>query len=303
VKLMATIISKEFAMKHQKLIAGVAVAAALGAGATAGLFLGVPGLSSAQTPTPSSSASPSPGMPPGSQHRGAFGGTGIKGASFAIVAKDLTMAPADLKTALRSGQSIAALAKARNVDVQKIINDLVADATTRIDAAASSARITSDQAAKMKANLSTRIPAFVNGTHEPKLPGVSGTAVPKLGAKASLGIVARDLTMTPADLKTALKGGQSIAALAKARNVDVQKIINDLVADATTRIDAAASSARITSDQAAKMKANLTAGITAFVNGTGGKFGPGFGHGFRGPLRGGGDGGDRPTSTASPANA
>ena len=39
-------------MSHRKLLAGLAVVAALGAGATIGLFLGVPTLSGAQTPTP-----------------------------------------------------------------------------------------------------------------------------------------------------------------------------------------------------------------------------------------------------------
>ena len=39
-------------MSHRKLLAGVAVIAALGAGATIGAFLGVPTLSGAQTPPP-----------------------------------------------------------------------------------------------------------------------------------------------------------------------------------------------------------------------------------------------------------
>jgi hypothetical protein len=107
-------------------------------------------------------------------------------------------------------------------------------------------------------------------------------------------------------LKTALQGGQSIAALAKSKNVDPQKIINDLVAGATTRIEAAASSGKITSDQATTMKAGLAARITAFVNGTG----AGRGHGFREPSggtkgpggSGGGGWGHRPTSTATPAS-
>jgi ribosomal protein S20 len=148
-------------MSHRKLLTGLALTAALGAGATVGLFLGVPGLSGAQTPTPTSSASPAPGG--GGGHRGP--GFGLKGsASLQVAAKDLNMTPAELKTALRGGQSVAALAKSKNVDPQKIVNDLVADATTRIDAAVSSGKITSDQATKMKANLTAGITAFVNGT-------------------------------------------------------------------------------------------------------------------------------------------
>src|ERR1700716_2867456 len=131
-------------MSHRKLLAGVALIAALGAGATVGLFLGVPGLSGAQTSTPTSSAS----RGPGGGHRAP--GFGLKGgASLEVAAKDLNMTAAELRTALQS-QSIAAVAKSKNVDVQKIVNDLVADATTRIEAAVSSGKITSDQATKMK---------------------------------------------------------------------------------------------------------------------------------------------------------
>jgi urease accessory protein UreF len=286
-------------MSHRKLLTGLALTAALGAGATVGLFLGAPGLSGAQTPTPTSSASPAPGG--GGGHRGP--GFGLKGsASLQVAAKDLNMTAAELKTALRGGQSVAALAKSKNVDPQKIVNDLVADATTRIDAAVSSGKITAAQATKMKNNLTAGITAFVNGTRLPKLPGVTGTAVPRLATKPSLDIVAKDLNMTAAELKTALRGGQSVAALAKSKNVDPQKIVNDLVADATTRIDAAVSSGKITAAQATKMKNNLTAAITAFVNGTGGGRGHGFGGHFGGPGRPGG--GDlQPTSTATPASA
>ena len=146
-------------MSHRKLLAGVAVIAALGAGVTIGALLGVPTLSGAQTPTPNPSAAPVPGKGPFAPGFGLRGG-----ASLQVVAKDLNMTPADLKTALAGGQSIAALARSKNVDPQKIINDLVADATTRIDAAVSSGKITAAQATKMKANLTTAIGAFVNGT-------------------------------------------------------------------------------------------------------------------------------------------
>ena len=144
-------------MSHRKLLAGVAVIAALGAGATIGLFLGVPGLSGAQTPAPNSSVAPVPRMGPFAPGLGLRGGVSLQ-----TVAKDLNMSAADLKKALQGGQSIAALAKSKNVDPQKIINDLVTDATTRIDAAASSGKITAAQATKMKANLTTAIGAFVN---------------------------------------------------------------------------------------------------------------------------------------------
>ena len=271
----------------QRTLAAVAVAAALGAGAVAGAFLGVPGLSGAQTPSPSASASPSPG--PGG-HRVRPPGFGFRAPSLQAAATALNMSVADLKTALQSGQSLAGIAKSKNVDVQKVIGALVADATSRIDAAVSSGRITAAQAATMKSNLTSRITALVNRSG-PKLPGVTSTAVPGFkghwafgpGLHPSLDIIAKDLNMAPTDVKAALAGGQSIAALAKSKNVDVQKVINDLVADATSRIDAAVSSGKITAAQAATMKSNLTSRITALVNQTphhGGMRGPGKGFGF-----------------------
>src|SRR2546427_6985395 len=115
-------------MSHRKLLAGVAVIAALGAGAPIGLVLGVPTLSGAQT-------SPAPGPVPVGP------GFGLRaGVSLGVAAKDLNMTVADLKKALQGGQSIAALARSKNVDPQTIINDLVTDATTRVDAAVSSGK-------------------------------------------------------------------------------------------------------------------------------------------------------------------
>src|SRR5437879_1144086 len=135
---------------RRKLLAGVALVAALGAGAVVGIFLGLPGLSSAQTPSPPGAPGPRLGIRPGP--------------SLQVVAKDLGMQPADVKSALAGGQSIAALAKSHNVDPQKIINDLVADATSRIDGAVSSGKITAAMADKIKAGLTNAVTAFVNAT-------------------------------------------------------------------------------------------------------------------------------------------
>ena len=288
-------------MTRRKVLVGVAILAALGAGAMVGVFLGLPGLSSAQTPSPPVTRGP-----------GARIGFGP---SLQVVANDLGMSAPDVKTALAGGQSIAALAKSHNVDPQKIINDLVAEAGSRIDAAVNAGKMTSARGATIKSNLTAAVTAFVNGTRPPRLPGVTGTVVPKLGPRVGLGfglrggmelgIVAKDLGMSAADVKTALAGGQSIAALAKSHNVDPQKIINDVVADATSRIDAAVKAGKITSAMGDKIKAGLTQVVTAAVNGTG-RMGPRmFGpFGSFGPFSFGGPGprGHRPTSTATPAS-
>jgi hypothetical protein len=144
-------------MGHRKLLAGVAIAAALGAGMTIGLFLGVPAISGAQATSPTSSP-----VPPGKGPRRVFGLQNPM--SFGIVAKDLGMSTADLKKALVGGQSIAALARSKNVDPQKIVNDLVAGASSRIDAAVKAGKLNGTQAANLKSKLTAAVGAFVNGT-------------------------------------------------------------------------------------------------------------------------------------------
>jgi ribosomal protein S20 len=112
--------------------------------------------------------------------------------------------------------------------------------------------------------------------------------------RASLDTVAKALGMSTADLRSALATGESIADVAKTRNVDINTVIDALVNDATSKIDDAVKANELTPDQATEMKSKLRDKITKAVNKTrsdgGGRFGrgkrPGM-HGFgRGPVGG-----------------
>jgi ribosomal protein S20 len=145
----------------RKILGAVAVVGALGAGAMIGLWLGVPGLSAAKPPPP-----PPPGSAPVPYKVvGPFGL--LRGPSLDTAAKALGMTTADLKTALGKGQSLAAVARSRNVDPQKVVDALAQDATSHIDAAVKAGKISQAQAARLKQNLAVRISNFVNRT----LPG------------------------------------------------------------------------------------------------------------------------------------
>ena len=62
-----------------------------------------------------------------------------------------------------------------------------------------------------------------------------------------------------------LQGGQTLAQIAGAKS---DGLIQALVADASTRIDAAVTAGKITAAQAATAKTNATAEATAFVSNT-----------------------------------
>ncbi len=118
--------------------------------------------------------------------------------------------------------------------------------------------------------------------------GMGGTTE----AVSDASVAARAIGITETDLDTALAGGQTIAAVAKAHNVDVQKVIDALVADKKDEIAAALTAGTITRAQADQELANATQFATDQVNRTGcGPGGPGgFGGHGHGPMGGPGAG-------------
>ncbi|HEY0442910.1 MAG TPA: hypothetical protein VGC90_01700 [Candidatus Limnocylindrales bacterium] len=87
-------------------------------------------------------------------------------------------------------------------------------------------------------------------------------------AATDTSVVAKAIGISEADLKTALAGGQTVAAVAKAHNVDIQTVIDALVADGQSELDAAVKAGTITQAQADAQKANLTQRATDQANDT-----------------------------------
>jgi len=98
---------------------------------------------------------------PGGRHGGP--GRGPRH-GIAAAATALGMSEADLHTALRSGKSIADVAEEKNVDLQKVIDAMVDEATKKIDEAVAAGRLTQAQADEKKAGLVERITEHVNKT-------------------------------------------------------------------------------------------------------------------------------------------
>lgn len=115
-------------------------------------------------------------------------------------------------------------------------------------------------------------------------PGGHGPA--GFGPVASLETASEALGTTPEELHEALEGGSSVADVAAERGVEVQVVIDALVADVESQLDKAVADGRLTEDEAATRLAEETERITEFVDGELDLRGPGFG--FRG-HRGGPD--------------
>jgi hypothetical protein len=178
----------------RKLMAAAAVAASLTGGAAAGVALFTPTLATAQSSTEETAparetpqwmtdalkklvdagtitqaqadavaqaiteAKPArgPGGPsgPGGRHHGP---------ALGVAAQAIGIEETALREALASGQTIAQVAQANNVDPQKVVDALVADFEARLAQAVSDGRITQAQADEKKAGAAERFTALVNG--------------------------------------------------------------------------------------------------------------------------------------------
>src|SRR3954447_2837385 len=231
-------------MSTKKIIGAVAIAAGLAGGGAVGAVLGTPGVSSAQSSPSSDSSSstaPDPGPGPGVPGEGRGHGPGFEmhggGLNLETAASALGMSVEDLRTELESGKTVAQVAGEKSVDVQTVIDALVADATTRITDAVN------------------------NGVPHPPEggPHAGGRGVGLDAAATALGI-------SQDELRTDLESGKTIAQVAGEKGVDVQTVIDALVADASSHLDQAVADGKITADEAASRKAELPTRIADFVN-------------------------------------
>jgi hypothetical protein len=267
-------------MMRSRVVTGIAVVTAVAAGGVGGALIGVPGLSGAQ-PFPKNATS--------TAASGTDGVGRVRGDSALLdaAAKALNLTTQQLTDKLSDGKTtIADVAKQQNVDVNKVIVAMAAVDRDRIS------------------NIVNKPwPKFSGGP--PLGPGLGGhfgeRGLGRLGAIA-LDPAAKALGISTEELKTDLAKGQTIAQIAKSKNVDLNKVIDALVADASSRIDSAVKAGHLAQAQGDDLKTRLKAVIAMAVNNAfpKGPFGGHFGGGFGFPGRGGVGG---PPSTPTAPNS
>lgn len=152
----------------RKHLAGLALIAGLAGGGVAGALFGAPGVSGAQeaptTTTPPATTAPAPD---GADRPGGCIG-GHRGAGLDAAATALGMTPEELRSQLDAEVTIADVAESRNVDVQKVIDAMVADAKAHLSQAVAAGRLTQAQADAKAATLTERITQHVNEGKPPR---------------------------------------------------------------------------------------------------------------------------------------
>ncbi|MHB8960219.1 MAG: hypothetical protein ACYDAN_11385 [Candidatus Limnocylindrales bacterium] len=129
-------------------------------------------------------------------------------------------------------------------------------------------------------------------TPAPAITAPSATTAPTAAPTVAPGPLAAILGLTDAEVATLRQQGLSLAQIAARQNVDPQKLIDALVAQWSSRIDARLAVGAITADQAKTLKDALAAQARTMVNQTtlGGMRGAAVGAGPNGIARGMGAG-------------
>lgn len=190
---------------------------------------------------------------------GGPGGPGghLGGEALTIVAEVLDLDVADVRTALRDGQTIAELA---GDQTDEVIAALVAAGEERINTGLEDGRLSEEQAATLLENLEQQVNDLVNGD----LPIFDRMDRIRELRGEKLAVIAETLDLTEADVTAALQSGQTIAELA---GDQTDEVIAALVEAAEAEIAAALEAGEISEERATAMLENLEARITAIVNG------------------------------------
>jgi hypothetical protein len=176
----------------------------------------------------------------------------------------------ELKEALTSGTSLADLAKQKGVDVQQIIDLQVSSMTTRIDKELAAGTITQAKYDEAKARLTEVATKMVNADFGGR--GKEGLKE-DLKSKQGRGFIkssdelASLLDVTQEELKSSLKSGKSLAALAEKRGVDVQKVIDLQVNTAKAKLNQQLTDGKLTQAEYDSRAAELTNFVTKYVHG------------------------------------
>ena len=185
----------------------------------------------------------------------------IKRDLVAEAANAIGIAPADLRQEL-PGKTLAMVAQAHGVSRDALVQMLVATVDADADKAVADKKITSEQADRLKKNAPDAIAKAVDRVvPQPKTAGPRVKAIANdliSGAAKAIGI--------PTDQLKRELPGKSVVQVAQAHNVSRDTLTGALTKDAIDRIDAAVSAAKITADQASRMRALVPAAVVKFVD-------------------------------------
>lgn len=144
-------------MVIKRLLLAGAIAASLAGAGVLGVLIGTPSVSYADD---AADEDPGSGPQPGPPGPGRGPGQGPP-ASLEVAAEAIGIPEEDLRAELESGESVTSVAEAESVDIDTVIDALVADATAHIRERVDAGDLDAEEAAERTEELPDRIAEFV----------------------------------------------------------------------------------------------------------------------------------------------
>jgi polyhydroxyalkanoate synthesis regulator phasin len=220
------------------------------------------------------------------------------GGDFLQTAADyLGMTTAELREAMRDGDSLADVAKQKGKSVDGLKTAIRNAQKADLDQAVKDGKLTQAQATRIQDELSEHVDELVEGSRGFKVPhfgfgfGSGGRGVDLIGTAADY------LGLTRAQLREELSDGDSLADVAQQKGKSVDGLETAMTKSLRTELDKAVADDALTKEQADKLYDMLSEHVDDIVDEGFGRFG--FHERFRG-LRGGMDFGFGPGAALPP---
>ena len=171
-----------------------------------------------------------------------------------------------LKTELKAGKTLAAIAADRGISVDQLKAFMLGQMTQRLDESVKAGKMTSDKAEKIKANMEKHIDDIVNGK------GPAGHGKMKAHAPFADDKLLSFLGIDKETLMSEFKAGKTLAAIAGERGISQEQLKTFILGQMTQRLDEGVKTGKIDADKAEKMKAGMADRVNDMINGQGPKF-------------------------------
>lgn len=157
-----------------------------------------------------------------------------------------------LKDELKAGKSLADLAQAKNVPVEKVVELLVKQHEDQLETAVKDGKLTQVQATKWKEKMKERVTNRVNNTHS-KRDGIGKGWGKVHGLWANEELLAL-LKLNADQLHTEWKAGKSLAEIAAAQGVAREAVITVVTKQFEIRLNEAMKAGKLTQEKVAELK-------------------------------------------------
>ena len=221
-------------------------------------ILGAAGVAMADQP-----GSGSPTARDGGQDRGHDKGQKLGRITAAQLIKASGLDKAVVEAGLKDGKSLGEIFAANNVNTANVVKTVLGDLETRLNKAVKKNKLTQAKAAEILGHAKDEVQKVLD--HKGK-PGGQGHDGHERVLKGELQAAAGAIGISEQDLVKELRADKTIAQVAGAHSVPVQKVIDAMVSTANTAIDKAAADGKIKPENVVAAKAKALAAITKLVN-------------------------------------